>query len=172
MKKSDIVLYGVSLPAILLLITPVGLIPVGYNLVLNFLVLFPAIWIMNKRINGKLMLKTILLSWLIAVGGMILGFIISLWCGETVPVFTENRLLYRRIWVVVGFIIGTAAVFVGHYFMTFGKRFRETVNMKTRQRVAFSCVMTVINAPYCLFIPVAFLVALGFPAGEIAPSWI
>ena len=69
MKKSDIVLYGASLPAILYLITPVGLIPVGYNLVLNFLVLFPAIWIMNKRINGKLMLKTILLSWLITVGG-------------------------------------------------------------------------------------------------------
>ena len=61
--NNNTVLYDAVFPAYLALIfTAVGFIPLTYNLVLNALILFPVIWIMNKRFDGKLIFKTIIIS--------------------------------------------------------------------------------------------------------------
>ena len=168
--KKNMVLHDAVFPAYLALIfTAVGFIPLAYNLVLNSLILFPVIWIINKRFDGKLILKTIIISWLIAVIALVIGIVI---CSSSIhfPVYyiqndieptEEDAIAFSRNCIYSGFIIGTVASFIGHFFITFGKRFREPLSIKTWQRFVLSFALTVVNAPYFVFISDTFLESLG-----------
>ena len=168
--NNNTVLYDAVFPAYLALIfTAVGFIPLTYNLVLNALILFPVIWIMNKRFDGKLIFKTIIISWLIAVIALVIGIIV---CSSSIhfPVYyiqndieptEEDYYAFSTACIYAGFIVGTMAAFAGHLFITFGKRFRESLPIKTWQRFVLSFVLTVVNAPYFVFISDTFLESLG-----------
>ena len=73
----------------------------------------------------------------------------------------EDYYAFSTACIYAGFIVGTMAAFAGHLFITFGKRFRESLPIKTWQRFVLSFVLTVVNAPYFVFISDTFLESLG-----------
>lgn len=158
-----------------IIMTPLGLIPLVGNLVVNSIATLIIILILSKRNKIKAFLKTAGFSYAVALIGLVLAFGICM-KSEIKPVdyysaenllkmaskTEEEALAESAAFVYAGFVIGTIAIFWGHFFLTFGKWICKEIHYKTWQRICFSLLFTVFNAPYLIFISNDFLKSLGY----------
>ena len=176
-KKNQYKLYNYFPAFLAIVFTPFGFIPLFGNLIANAIVIM-ILLIIGKQLKPGHLIKNTLLSYAVAMAGLTIGLIICM-MGQSAPVDYRNMDIYEEIEFIshyseedammqstiimyVGFFIITIAIFIGHLFITFGKRTRDILYRKTWQRFVFSAVLTVLNAPYLLFISNDFLESLGY----------
>lgn len=161
-QKKGIKLYDFNPAFTVLLFTPIGLVPIIGNLVINLIFSVIVICIVRKRFDVKAIIKTAGVSYLISVA--ILFSVVILSCaiayfiflcafgssatydGKVYPHMIENNV------ALTFFIAGTIQIFVGNFLLTSRQIFSAT-KQKIKARVIVSVVLTLLNAPYLLFIP-------------------
>lgn len=154
--------------------TPLGLIPLIGNLIINFLFIF-CILFFSKQLKLLRYIKISGVSYLVAIVGLFVGLYICVVGNDWRPpgfYSYENMLRAEATWegkvaqknfmVWVGFIIGTIAIFCGHLFLTFGKKICKDVKINSHKKLIFSSVLAVLNAPYLFFVTNDFLIQLGY----------
>lgn len=176
LKKSKSVRLNGPFPAYFAIVmTPLGLIPLIGNLVANAIAVFIIILIISKQDKFKAFLKTAGISYAVALAGLGLAIYICLSCENKPEGYysadnllkmasktEEEALAESALFVYIGFIISTIAIFIGHFFLTFSKWLCKEIHYKTWQRICFSLILTVLNAPYLVFVSNDFLVSLGY----------
>lgn len=176
LKKNDGTKLYSYFPAYLAIImTPLGLIPLIGNLIANSIVAFLITLIICKQKKLIAFLKTAGFSYLVALTGLVLAIFICLQ-SENKPegYYSAENLMLRAsrteeealaesaVFVYLGFIISTIAIFIGHFFLTFGKWICREIHYKMWQRICFSLILTILNAPYLVFVSNDFLISLGY----------
>lgn len=176
-NKNQYKLYNYFPAFLAIVFTPFGFIPLFGNLIANAIVIM-ILLIIGKQLKPGHLIKNTLLSYAVAMAGLTIGLIICM-KGQAAPFDFQNAsieeisefakvykeedaMMQSTIIMYVGFFISTIAIFIGHLFITFGKRTRGILYRKTWQRFVFSAVLTVLNAPYLLFISNDFLESLGY----------
>lgn len=174
--KTQLKLYNYFPAFLAIIFTPFGFIPLFGNFFLN--AIFILVILLSHQFTFKHLVKNTFLSYLIAMCGLFLGLIICM-KGQSAPFDFQNAsleemrtfartyeekdaMLQSTIFIYIGFIISVIAIFVGHIFLTFGKRTRDILYHKTWQRIVYSIILTIINAPYLLFISNDFLESIGY----------
>lgn len=177
MKNNDSTILYLSVPAYFaILLTPLGFIPVIGNMIINFIFLFIISWIVNKQIFLKQVLQRTAVSYGVAMASTAVGFSFCFGSETMKPDdfyslenvqrmagrYTEEvRLDEIRTFVICGFIVSVILLLVGHFLLTFRKK-AQNKQFSTIQRIVFTIVLTVFNAPYLFFISVDYLRSLGY----------
>ncbi len=176
-SKNQFKLYNYFPAFLAIIFTPFGFIPLFGNFILN-VVFILVILLISHHLTLKHLVKNTFLSYLIAMCGLILGLLICN-IGQSAPFDFQNAsieemrafartykeedaMLRSTIFIYIGFIISTIAIFLGHIFLTFGKRTRDILYHKISQRIVYSVILTIFNAPYLLFISNDFLESIGY----------
>lgn len=154
--------------------TPLGLIPLFGYLIINFIFIFCVLFFL-KQLSLKKYVRIAIFSYLVALAGLFVGlYICAVGNNWRPPDFYsfenmardaatwEGKVAQKNFMVWVGFILSTIAIFCGHFFLTFGKKICKDVKINRNKKLIFSSVLTVLNAPYLLFVTNDFLILLGY----------
>lgn len=64
----------------------------------------------------------------------------------------EQAIIEKNSYIIASIVIGIMILLIGHFLFTFGKKINNTINLKLWQRICFSVLLAVLNAPYWLLL--------------------
>jgi len=161
-KKRSFRLYDFDPAVMVLLLSPIGFLPLIGGLAVNLLFSAVAVLMIQKRFRLKTVLKTAGVSYITSLSVLLSGVVAVWWLGFLVFAFVfgiqetyDGRVYPHAVETaieMIWFVVGTGAIFAVSFLYT-AKQFFGGVKHRTRSRVIIAVLLTLLNAPYLLFIP-------------------
>ena len=162
LSKESQKLYDFNPAFMVLLFTPIGFVPIIGNLIIDLAFSVTVVFIVRKRFDGKAILKTTGISYFLSIlvlfGGVILSFLMGgfyFMCVYGEPATYDSNIYpdtIQNLARTICFVTGTMMIFAANLFFTSRQIFRG-INHKPIAKVVVSVILTLLNAPYLLFIP-------------------
>ena len=155
--KHSFKLYNYSPAVAVLLFSPIGFLPVIGGLAVNLLFSVVAVLIIQRRFSIKTILKTAGVNYLTAISVLYAGVCVVLVFSSLVFLmdYSDDVGFHRMVETVVAavwFIAGINAIFAVSFFYS-AKQFFGGAGHSKRTRAILAVLLTLLNAPYLLFIP-------------------
>ena len=161
-EKRNCRLYAFDPAVLVLLLSPIGFLPLIGGLAVNLLFSAAAVLVIQKRFRLRTILKTAGVSYIISISVLLTGVIAVYLIGllAFLAVYgtgtsNDSQVYSHAIEIfleVIWFLAGTGAIFAVSFLYT-AKAFFDGAKHKMRSRVIIAVLLTLLNAPYLLFIP-------------------
>ena len=158
----SITLYSGLFPVypifIAILIPPYSIFLLGWNFIINTVILIIASKLCFKKVSGNFYKKTILPAWLLGFASIAIGSFAGL-----AEFFLDYYIDYdvsRERGCAVSFIVAVVMIFVFNLFITLNPKRLDHFKTTLLSRILISLSMTVLTAPYGFFLPEKYEVLL------------
>lgn len=136
---------------IAILFPPYSLLLLGWNFIINSVILLIASKLCFKKIRGDFYKKTIFPAWLLGFAAITIGSFVGL-----AEYFLDYYIDYdvsRELGCMISFWVAAVVIFLFNMFITLNPKRLNYFKTTVLQRILITLSMTVLTAPYAVFLP-------------------